>query len=108
MIAGTSSALKSAATAMPEPAAAAAAAAAAPVKKETDEGDDEPTQVEREALTGVVDELMHGMFGAVALAVDGPAQGTPRQVVAARRKRARELKEREERESQQQLAREGA
>ena len=107
MIAGTSSALKSAATAMPEPAAA-AAAAAAPVKKETDEGDDEPTQVEREALTGVVDELMHGMFGAVALAVDGPAQGTPRQVVAARRKRARELKEREERESQQQLAREGA
>lgn len=50
-----------------------------------------------------IGDLMADMFGAVAVAIDGQAQGGPRAVVAARR-RQRELDEQAQRDREQALA----
>ncbi len=49
-----------------------------------------------------IGDLMADMFGAVAVAIDGQAQGGPRAVVAARR-RQRELDEQAQRDREQDL-----
>eukprot|EP01044_Picomonas_judraskeda_P018144 COSAG03_NODE_3540_length_1959_cov_2.626344_2_plen_168_part_00 len=52
---------------------------------------------------GDIGDLMADMFGAVAVAIDGQAQGGPRAVVAARR-RQRELDEQAQRSRERDLA----
>ena len=57
-----------------------------------------PQPEERREETGVVGDLMAGMLGEVAVAIEGEARGGPRAVIAARR-RQREQEEREALES---------